>query len=1000
MKTNRIFNLAVLLSAAFALASCTEEFDLKWERVNKEEGVKYHEVQIIASNPYEDETETKAYIETDGAGGYVSKWNSDDQIGLFQKNSVDGLRTKVTSKKTDISLSNSDRTASFAVTLAETDGAADYKYWAVYPDGAATRSADDLNLVIPQTQTFTANMFDKASDVMISEPVERAVFSDAALEMGFARVGTVVKMTLKGLTSGETLKSVTFSTTEASKYLAGIVKYDLVNDELKSGISSGKQTLNLNAGESIVVPASGNVDVWFRAAEVTLSDNFTVIAYTIDSGMQNYSYTRTVDLAAASKTLAFRSGHLASFGVTGLSSGKVTLDYEPLIPEGYYLLHVVNTASSYDKAIANTCAGSGFLDAVDNPCTPDGNGKYNASSNPELIWRVDFDEVNNKYAFYSPDSEKYMSGDLNNSSTSAVWYYMGANSGDYDGTYSIYNGATFASAKHIGYNYNSGSQPRFKFYAAPITNYPGYFTFTPAYGTPTLTFPVTSKKVSASTTSVVFSYTDIYLSDDPVVSVTSDAGGAVSNTDIADGTLTVSLNANTTASDKSITLTVSATGATPVELTITQAGAVGDANNGDVLWAEYFSGFSADDAPETSNGSSTVYGYETVTYTCVDGSTKTVVSTGTSAGGSSPELIVNKNGGSFTASGIPTGNATGMTLSFKSNGNITVSTSPASAELGSNIGTTTAPVYGITVPGGTKTLSISFANSSGSNIRIDDIVLVAGTPVPGITVATAAATAVTSATGTTATLNGSLTLENGAVNSSVTEAGFYYKLTSAGSYTKVTCASAPTSTTTFSYDLTGLIKNSEYTYYAYAVYNSGSEVKGNATEATFTPTQTGGVAKGAQKTYSISASTSNSQSFNVLIGGSTSTGNYSHPNNKSITLDGHAWSITTSGNGSVIYCGGQQLGAGDKSGTKRDVTAVTMSTSAYTEGIETITVSSSTNGTGSLSVYVGGVQVESSKSLADNVVYTLPSVATGTIELVWSQSGAGKNITIKTIKIN
>lgn len=490
MRKINLITIAALISSAAVILSCAKEQD--FEKTPSEEGVQFHDVQIIANNAVPEEaapaTASRTYLADDGASGYFSKWDTDDQIGLFQKNSVDGYRTKVTSKVADLTLTNSDRTASFAVTLAEVDGAANYKYWAVYPQNAATRSSDDLELIIPQTQTFKAGKFDKAADVMVSEPVERATYSSDALVMGFARVGTIVKMTLKGLTAGETLKSVTFSTSETGKYFAGTVKYDLVNDVLKSGISSGKQSLTLDAGESIVVPASGEVDVWFRAAEVTLSDNFTVVAYTRGSDSRNYSYTKVVNLASLSKTLAFRSGKLATFGVTSMGSGKVTLDYESLIPEGYYVIHYSDGVST-DKALSNTCAGSGFLDALDNPFSDDGNGRYNVSAaNLKFLWELVFDDENNKYAFYSPLSGKYMNGDLNNTSGSAVYYYMGANSGEYTGTHSIYDGSTFGSAKHIGYNYNNGTNPRFKFYAAPLGNYPGYLTFTPAYASPYVTY--------------------------------------------------------------------------------------------------------------------------------------------------------------------------------------------------------------------------------------------------------------------------------------------------------------------------------------------------------------------------------------------------------------------------------------------------------------------------------------------------------------------------------
>ena len=144
--------------------------------------------------------------------------------------------------------------------------------------------------------------------------------------------------------------------------------------------------------------------------------------------------------------------------------------------------------------------------------------------------------------------------------------------------------------------------------------------------------------------------------------------------------------------------------------------------------------------------------------------------------------------------------------------------------------------------------------SSRSDLIIDDVVVKAVAPSPTISVTTSAATATSSLDGTTATLNGSLALLYGAVNASVTEAGFYYKLTSAGAYNKVTCASAPTSTTDFSYDLTSLTKDAEYTYYAYAIYDSGSEITGKATEKTFTPSQSGG-GSGTEVTYSFAFAT-------------------------------------------------------------------------------------------------------------------------------------------------
>jgi hypothetical protein len=83
----------------------------------------------------------------------------------------------------------------------------------------------------------------------------------------------------------------------------------------------------------------------------------------------------------------------------------------------------------------------------------------------------------------------------------------------------------------------------------------------------------------------------------------------------------------------------------------------GQAPVGTTLWAEDFSGYSANDVPSgevSSNHTGTdVYNGGSVTYTCVDGGTTTKIWNETNAGGTAPELLVSKKSnsnvsGSFT----------------------------------------------------------------------------------------------------------------------------------------------------------------------------------------------------------------------------------------------------------------------------------------------------------------------------------------------------------------
>lgn len=176
--------------------------------------------------------------------------------------------------------------------------------------------------------------------------------------------------------------------------------------------------------------------------------------------------------------------------------------------------------------------------------------------------------------------------------------------------------------------------------------------------------------------------------------------------------------------------------------TKTDGSGSGGASAGTTLWAESFGGFSANDVPATSNASTIVYGGGNLTYTCVTGSGSTYTtkiyggSATMYAGGVKPELMITSKNGSFSISGIPTGNASVMTFSFKSNkstdllsvtsgtsgitiGTITKSGSVLSGDISNNTGNTTFA------------LTITNTNTSTTNARVDDFDLIVKTAATG-----------------------------------------------------------------------------------------------------------------------------------------------------------------------------------------------------------------------------------------------------------------------------
>lgn len=96
------------------------------------------------------------------------------------------------------------------------------------------------------------------------------------------------------------------------------------------------------------------------------------------------------------------------------------------------------------------------------------------------------------------------------------------------------------------------------------------------------------------------------------------------------------------------------------------------------------------------------------------------------AGGKSPELLVAKKSGSFTAT-IALNGATGeMTLRYNTNKSLTISSSTKGVTIGEGTKSGNTVEAKITVPAGTETLTLTFANTSSYNARLDNILLYQG----------------------------------------------------------------------------------------------------------------------------------------------------------------------------------------------------------------------------------------------------------------------------------
>ena len=134
----------------------------------------------------------------------------------------------------------------------------------------------------------------------------------------------------------------------------------------------------------------------------------------------------------------------------------------------------------------------------------------------------------------------------------------------------------------------------------------------------------------------------------------------------------------------------------------------------DIFWEEDFSSYKADSVPTGGT-----YGYA-----CVGTGTK--IYDANLAGGASPELLVGKDGGSFSATISLLGMSGSFSLQYKANyDRLTVTA--IGATVGEKTASGTTYIIPVTVENGTTSIKLTFTNTTKSNARLDDIKLYQGT---------------------------------------------------------------------------------------------------------------------------------------------------------------------------------------------------------------------------------------------------------------------------------
>lgn len=341
MKTvNRLFG--ILLGATALFLSCTKQ-----ENPVHQDGNTF-EMTIVAGS---DQTRTVL-----GSDGTVTWSTTGEQLAVMEVANGTETKTSKAASKEGVT-TDEGTTMSFGVSMT-TKTADSFDYYALYPNSAYVETPSDFTNVkvkLASTQAPTESSFGPSADVLVANPVTGLTAQPTDLNLQFARVIAVGKMTIKNLNTNEKVKKVTFAA--ANKVVTG---RSYINFTTAEGVEYGYSG---NGVDNVVLDYSGKtiaangMTAVFTCWPFTLAANetFSVVVET-----ENYTFTKDVTLAEG-KSLAFNVGRASAFnvnfeGIEGVEKPHTTVytlvEDAAKIADGAEYLFVTETTAigSYDTS--------------------------------------------------------------------------------------------------------------------------------------------------------------------------------------------------------------------------------------------------------------------------------------------------------------------------------------------------------------------------------------------------------------------------------------------------------------------------------------------------------------------------------------------------------------------------------------------------------------------------------------------------------------------------
>lgn len=337
---------------ALLLFSCQKEAETEQPLPETTAPAK-HTLTIHAS--FGDEA-TKTLFSLDGEGKYHTAWEVGDVIAIREHVVADSSDPDLDDYDDYSSWTESDaltvggETADFTVSfdpywwestyskLTDEQKATytfSYSYLATtMPRYMIYTSSDEkgeyIPFMMPIIQTVYASGFSAEDDLLVSKTTASSATRPSEISFNFARLGTIVEITLSGLEEGDIVKSGSWYTGDTFvpgvsmesciAYYPDLQEYVKLVDML--GEMSGpvfEHQINFNAENTpaIVADAEGKAKIYLRCLPGRIDDWFGLLC-TVDRGGSEVVLSKEVSLSDLGRSLEFKDGGLTKFSVAML----------------------------------------------------------------------------------------------------------------------------------------------------------------------------------------------------------------------------------------------------------------------------------------------------------------------------------------------------------------------------------------------------------------------------------------------------------------------------------------------------------------------------------------------------------------------------------------------------------------------------------------------------------------------------------------------------------